>query len=658
MEKSFTLKNVFYFSASVLVTMVILGQLFRIVSVQDVSALIRNIAPAPALCFILLSLAQTFIQAWRYSLLLEASRVRLSMPILFLVATARNLFSDLLPARIGTLSYVLILTGRLNVRADKALSSFALAFVFDILAIFPLVALALIASHELVSTDLRVLIPLIGCLFFCIWMLLRHLATLLRLSAAGMHRLEPFKKAATLFEDTARQINDIREAGVYLPVFFLSLTGRLLKYGKLFFLLLALLNSRGYDWQDIGLARFFLGVSGAEFAASLPISGIAAFGAYEGAWALIFSLLGFPKELAVGTGISHHLITQAYGYSIGVVALLLLVIPGIGNNAGFREKPLSQPRFFMRLSLFLILTGGMILIPFSLNHGSLERVHLDSISLPEPNQNPSTSPSPLSEQETKAMKRLTAALQGHILFTRSRRIFKQEVGKWNPEDLGEGEYARWGPSGKHIAVYDRGSIFIMRDDGTKKRKLIEIPHKAQNCPIEFHPNGREILFIRPDQGLWTVGINGDPARPFPFSVNFDGEPGISATGARLAARRGNRLFALDLTLQEVRQYGRGCSPGISPDGTQLMQNLHGHQKMLIRDFHGIGVFGLSAGSCLPDGKWDNHHWSNHNNYIAAQGNGDVKEVYIVSVSENYCYRVTWVGNTGYPDLFVKQAFRS
>ena len=63
-------------------------------------------------------------------------------------------------------------------------------------------------------------------------------------------------------------------------------------------------------------------------AASLPISGIAGFGAYEGAWAGVFILLGFPAAMAKATSLSHHLVTQLYGYLIGIASILtLLALP-------------------------------------------------------------------------------------------------------------------------------------------------------------------------------------------------------------------------------------------------------------------------------------------------------------------------------------------
>ena len=64
--------------------------------------------------------------------------------------------------------------------------------------------------------------------------------------------------------------------------------------------------------------------------------GIAAFGAYEGAWAFTFELLGYPGHIAKLTAISHHLFTQVYGYLLGASAFLLLLLPQFK-----RESPLT-----------------------------------------------------------------------------------------------------------------------------------------------------------------------------------------------------------------------------------------------------------------------------------------------------------------------------
>ena len=140
-------------------------------------------------------------------------------------------------------------------------------------------------------------------------------------------------------------------------------------------------------------------------------------------------------------------------------------------------------------------------------------------------------------------------------------------------------------------------------------------------------------------------------------ARYNGEPGISADGKRLAARSGHDLHAIDLPTRETRKYGRGCSSGISPDGNSLMCNLDGHREMVISSWDGKRRVKMSANSCEPDRKWDNQHWSNSNDYISAQGSGERAEAYVVCVSKNRGTRLTWEGGVSYPDLFVASSAR-
>jgi hypothetical protein len=164
--------------------------------------------------------------------------------------------------------------------------------------------------------------------------MVRFLPAALRLSFLACGRLPrsagKFRsRARRLAASTHRQVRRARAMGVYPPVFAATLLIRLLKYGALYVLLLALLRPLGYPAASLPFPRVFLGLSAAEMAASLPISGISGFGAYQGAWTLVFILLGFPAEMAQATSISHHVFTQVYGYLTGLTGvLLLLLLPG------------------------------------------------------------------------------------------------------------------------------------------------------------------------------------------------------------------------------------------------------------------------------------------------------------------------------------------
>ncbi len=304
-----------------------MAYLFSTVSLTDVLSTLGQMTLIPFLIFVALSFTQTFFRSWRYLILLKANEIKVPGTTMFLVTIVRNFFSDLLPARIGTLSYVYILTSRLGITLDKALPSFTVAFIFDLIAIVPLLLIATFSVNRQILGQLQLLLPLSLALLIILLIILHFLPNLFRLAARTIKKISFLVKFSDKLEKTSQEIAVIKNSGVYLKTFILSLLVRICKYGGYYFLLLSLLTRQGYGLREIGLGRFFLGICGAEFSASLPISGIAGFGAYEGTWAFLFSLLGFPQKLAIITGISHHLITQVYGYALGAICLLLLLLP-------------------------------------------------------------------------------------------------------------------------------------------------------------------------------------------------------------------------------------------------------------------------------------------------------------------------------------------
>jgi len=321
-----------YFTASLLLTAGVLAYLFQHVTLREVFDLIAGAAPAGILAFVVLSLLTSLFRMWRYRLLLGLSGYAPGALPMFLVVLVRNLFSDLLPARLGSLIYVYIITARLGVPLGPATSSFALAFLFDILALAPLILLAVLfaGQHDFLSPlpllSAALLLGAVTC------SLIYFLPCFFEKGPAVIQKIKflPERFRSLLGQALAAARDDVikvRQAGIYTKVLVLSVIVRFGKYASLYAFLYALLSPRGFALADLQPARIFLGLCASELAASLPISGIAGFGAYQGAWTLTFTLLGFPIEIARITSLSHHLFTQVYGYSLGLLALLILLLP-------------------------------------------------------------------------------------------------------------------------------------------------------------------------------------------------------------------------------------------------------------------------------------------------------------------------------------------
>lgn len=321
-------KSWLFLGFSALTTVVVFQYIFARITWGEVADLILELDLGVLSLFIALSITMSVLRTWRYLVLLKVLKFQAPRLAMFLTVLVRNLFSDLLPARIGSLAYVFIANTRLGVPLSAATSTFAVAFLFDIIAVAPLILLAVlvVGGSDLVSGTILIGAS-VGLGAVALGLLLA-LPKLFSWAESILDRL-PVKSAtlAKLCERVSDEIKSTTKSGVYLKVLLLSVGVRVAKYASLYVFLLALLFPQGYTINQLSIPKVFLGLCSAELAASLPISGIAGFGAYEGAWALTFQLLGFEKQLSLVTGVAHHLFTQVYGYSLGLIALLLLWLP-------------------------------------------------------------------------------------------------------------------------------------------------------------------------------------------------------------------------------------------------------------------------------------------------------------------------------------------
>jgi len=265
-------------------------------------------------------------------------------------------------------------------------------------------------------------------------------------------------------------------------------------------------------------------------------------------------------------------------------------------------------------------------------------------------------PSDASDKERQALDRLATEIEGTVIYTRRGRVKKVTIGDWRVVDLGKGDFVRWGPLGKRIAVLNDEAIYVMNADGSDRKKLVDGDvNGGDGCQIEFHTNGREILYGTWRKGVWAVDIHNGKKRE--LKLPFNTELNISADARRLVGRRGD-CFLVELPGTRIREYAGGCSPCVSPDGKRMTSNKGGHRTMDIREWNGKRLFEINARNMQPDRRWDNMHWSNHNDFITMQGDGKNDEAYAFRISENQGTRLTWEGRTVYPDLFVSKDLKT
>ena len=597
------LRRLCYILISAAVTVAVFAYLFSQVSLEDVLDLIKQADTNLLVMFVLASLGTSVLRMWRYLVVLRCSGFAPSPAALFLVVLVRNLFVDLLPAQIGSLIYVYLVRSRLGIPLGAAFSSFTLAVVFDLIALAPMVFLGavwLAVERDLVAPQIfaGVLVLAVGTLLF-----LRSLPVF---TAWLAHRLRHWSRAepsrlrscATLLEEFTGELERARSAGLYWPLFIFSLLVRPGKYTSLYFFLVALIEPLGYGFSKVPAVAAFMGTVAAEFAAALPLSGIAGFGLYEGTWAVVFRLLGFPVDIAQLTSIGHHLFTQAYGYGLGLAALGLLLLPlplWRGRVLVAQGERCNGMRLGVKLSVYLAAWAACVSLTYSLDWRAAGQTKESKASI---------------EKGGSAAAAQKIELPGTVVFDsnqsggfgifslgpdgQTKSLFDTDHQEMYPDPAPAGDLIVFCRtiSTVHFAPAE---IWLMRRDGSAARKLAD-----NGCFPTFSGDGSRIYFERGRKQVMSVDpVTARVERVFPRrSRAFKGyeivKPRVSPDGKQVAfiSDRGGRWnsWLVDLASEQERHLSVGCEPGWWGNDRIVWVGTQG-----VRDGSGIGVVELKEG---------------------------------------------------------------
>jgi len=575
--------SVYYAIFSAIVTLSVFAYLFAHVSLRDVVRIMRGADPRGIAMFVVLSLGMSVFRTWRYGLILGTSANSPGRLALFLVVLVRNLFSDLLPARIGTLVYLYIATTRLGIPFGAAASSFALSFLFDIISLAPMIVFAILWAGTGVGVSLHVLliggVALLGGSVTVLHMLPR----MARWAGSVMQRARFLRETrrqrwSRALLDAEAELLEAKSAGIYGRLLILSLAVRAAKYASLYVLLFALVGPLGFGLDRLSVPKAFIGICSSELAASLPVSGIAGFGMYEGVWSVVFEFLGFPGRVAKLTSISHHLFTQVYGYSLGGVAMLVLLLPffrRMGLPARDVEWGGRALTFYSRV---VGMTAAMVLCAAGL-YAALTPGRIEGPAGRAPERN---------ARQERLLRRV--ARSGRILFDSNRGgnfgIFSMEADGSDVRVVIDSKaadiYPDPSPDGKWV-VFARATsahrlapseIWICRRDGKRAGKIAE-----DGTFPTFSSDGRTVYFERERKRVMAVGADGKNEREiFPrndkaFSRHRIVKPRVSRDGLRLAfiSDRGGgwNVWCVELRTGKSFHVGKGCEPAWYPDSRHV-----------------------------------------------------------------------------------------
>ena len=566
------------------------------VSAAQVVGAVRNASLAAVGIYLLCQLLQAFLRSVRYGVLLKAGGEQ-NVPSLFhlyLTTMTRNMLVDMLPARLGELSYIAMLNKGYRVRGEDCVSSLALSMLFDFVALL-LIAAVIIAlpvlgqsTHQLllISTGILLVITLAG------WMALLYAPGWISAKLRAVRFQRPaLNRMFGFLHRLADAFTFTRRSGRLTAVVALSLGVRLVKYAGLYLLFAGIAPAFGGHFAEASPVAVIIALITAEGTASLALlPTFMSFGTYEAGGLAALTLLGFPADVSIVMMLSMHVLSQFIDYTLGGMALVVFTFSAGSPKTEKEMKTITRRKI-------LIASAAVILLVFAAAAAAFSwRGIKKSGSLTPPKAGHEEG---LSREQRNKLRQALRELDGFIVWSSNRGgnhdIWKMDLpsGKIRPltSHPHTETYPRISPDGSQI-VFCRTKIpwasqrdplpwdvVVMDAENGKELKIIpdgNTPTWAADGKSVYFQR-RASLFVRHslEDGTETILFDsGDP------KVHLQ-TPDYNEDARRLAVTlRGRQRDTVLLGRGEERLRvgsGRGCQLAWSPDHGFLYYVDHGGQ---------------------------------------------------------------------------------
>ncbi len=350
------MKNLMRILVSVAVSALLVGLMLGLLSSSggaaptDVLNGLRHAISAFVAIYIVAQIVQATVRAQRSLVLLRAScGDSARLPGLFhmtLVTFVRGACADMLPARLGELSYVAMLNRGCAVPAADCFSSLSIGLLFDFIALLAVLAVAIPGAAQGLSLVGSLIMLAVICavgLFILFGFLPWFARRIAPLEGKPFFRLKPVAALLKLVRDVADAVVAVRRGGVAAPVVGLSVLIRAAKYAGLYFLFVAVTRPAWPELSHAGVFAVLVALIAAEGAASLPVPTFMSFGSYEAGGLAALTALGFGAADSMAAMLTMHVLSQIIDYSLGGLSFLLFTWLG-GRKGAEEERPNTTPR--------------------------------------------------------------------------------------------------------------------------------------------------------------------------------------------------------------------------------------------------------------------------------------------------------------------------
>ena len=305
-----------------LVTIVLIGILLSQIEISSVWSTLRSVNPIFLLIGFVLYVLVFVLRAIRMNIILEGKvSVRNLLQILFV----HNLFNNLIPARVGELSYVYFLKEKENLPINYGLSSLMVARIFDLLGIAFLFIISFFLVGDLsqfITLCLMLVGVLVGLIFLMLTLLLvynKRFLSFIETVASKTHldRIKYTQLALEKGEETLENFKIIKSGYVIIVSFVISV---------MIWILASMMTHIFLMEMEIYLSIWKILIASGIMVITtiLPIHSVGGFGTIESIWTATYVALGVSTHMAISSGFGIHLILVMYFLILGGIGLLMI----------------------------------------------------------------------------------------------------------------------------------------------------------------------------------------------------------------------------------------------------------------------------------------------------------------------------------------------
>jgi hypothetical protein len=602
MNRSAITKYIFHVLLSLGVSGILIAFLIRgSISSADPSiwpwlvATLTAVSPVYVLLYLLAALFRTVLRTFRYRMLLGTSEV--NPPVfrhLFLVTVCRNMFVDMLPARLGELSYIAMLNRGYSVSARSCLSSLAISFVFDLIALGMMIA-AIVAYQALTIGVQSWIVATLLVLGAVIVILLAILFPVLEYTAATLSRMPLFNRGilyrlTALLRETVTALRQTREAGIIGRVLVLSLGIRIGKYVGLY-LLFAGVVAANFPEVNTHPVSALISLISAEASASLPVPTFMGFGTYEAGGTLAMVSLGAGRAASLIIMLSLHILSQVVDYTLGGTALIIFFLT-TGFSAEKYISPVRTVRY--RFVVFVLFCAGILVLAYQFR----DLRKMGPLRPPDQGKAVENSRVPITSAGINLDE-----LKGFVVWSSNRygnhdilmfSLPGRQITRLTTDPHTE-YFPRISPDGKQVVFarsqqlwvpqrnYYAWDIYLLDIAGGTERLLARngnVPTwSGDGKKVYFQRNGNQVVELEVASGRESVLFQTGGNIPVPGEVILE-TPSVSSSAELLAAtlRGAMRQTAVVDMKGTVRKVGNGCQLTWGPSDRYLYTVDHGGKQ--------------------------------------------------------------------------------